>query len=84
MKRMPFPAEAIKQKLRRVDFTPWVFAIVIAFGMGYMAYQFDAEADREDAAALSSQEFVAQVICGKGKVVVWINDTQHDCIKETK
>lgn len=62
--------------------TYWILALVITLGVGHIAAQASTEADLEDAAALSSRDFVAQVICGKGKVAVWISDTQHDCLKE--
>ena len=65
-----------------MKFTPWILALLITLGMGHFAARANAEADQEDAAALTSREFVAQVICGKGKVAVWFSDTQHDCLKE--
>lgn len=66
-----------------MKFTPWIIALLITLGLGHLAAQADsAQADREDAAALSSREFVAQVICGPGKTAVWADDKTLTCLKE--
>ena len=65
-----------------MNLTNWIFAIAITLGVGAIAAQADAEADREDAAALSSREFAGQALCGKGKTAVWADDKEMDCLKE--
>lgn len=60
----------------------WIFAIAITLGVGAIAAQADAEADQEDAAALSSREFAGQAVCGPGKTAVWRSNYEHDCLKE--
>lgn len=65
-----------------MNLTNWIFAIAITLGVGAIAAQADAEADREDAAALSSREFAGQALCGKGKTAVWTDDKEMDCFKE--
>lgn len=62
--------------------TYWILALLMTLGVGHIAAKGSAEADLEDAAALSSREFVAQVICGPGKTAVWRNNYEHDCFKE--
>lgn len=65
-----------------MNLTNWIFAIAITLGVGAIAAQADAEADREDAAALSSHEFAGQALCGKNAVAVWTDDKSMDCFKE--
>ena len=62
--------------------TYWILALVITLGVGHFAAWADAEADIEDAAALSSREFAGQVLCGKNAVAVWTDDKEMDCFKE--
>lgn len=64
-----------------MKFTPWIFALVITLGVGTMAAQADAEADLEDAAALSSREFAGQALCGPHATAVWTDDKSLDCLK---
>lgn len=66
-----------------MKFTPWIIALLITLGLGHLAAQADsAQADLEDAAALSSREFAGQVMCGKNAVAVWTDDKSMDCFKE--
>ena len=66
-----------------MNLTPWIFGLVITLGMGTIAAQADsAQADREDAAALSSREFAGQAMCGKGAAAVWSSNYEMDCLKE--
>lgn len=65
-----------------MNLTNWIFAIAITLGMGHFAALASAEADQEDAAALSSREFAGQALCGKGKTAVWTGDKEMDCFKE--
>lgn len=65
-----------------MKFTPWIPALLITLGMGHFAARANAEADQEDAAALSSREFAGQAVCGPGKTAVWRNNYEHDCLKE--
>lgn len=65
-----------------MKFTPWILALLITLGVGHIAARANAEADQEDAAALSSREFAGQVLCGKGKTAVWTDDKEMDCFKE--
>ena len=67
-----------------MKFTPWILALLIALAMGHFAARADAEANLEDAAALSSREFAGQAVCGPGKVAVWLDEKEHECLKETK
>ena len=63
--------------------TYWISALLLAMALGHWAaVEAGVQADQEDAAALSSREFVAQVICGPGKTAVWRNNYEHDCLKE--
>lgn len=62
--------------------TYWILALVITLGVGHIAAQASAQADEEDAAALSSREFAGQALCGKGKTAVWTDDKEMDCFKE--
>lgn len=65
-----------------MKFIPWILALLITLGMGHFAARASAEADQEDAAALSSREFAGQALCGKGKTAVWADDKEMDCFKE--
>ncbi|MBS7777661.1 hypothetical protein [Acidovorax sp. CCYZU-2555] len=67
---------------RSMKFIPWILALLITLGMGHFAARANAEADQEDAAALSSREFAGQVLCGKNAVAVWTDDKSMDCFKE--
>lgn len=67
---------------RSMKFIPWILALLITLGMGHFAARASAEADQEDAAALSSREFAGQALCGKGKTAVWADDKEMDCLKE--
>lgn len=62
--------------------TYWILALLITLGVGHIAAQASAQADEEDAAALSSREFAGQALCGKGKTAVWTDDKEMDCFKE--
>ena len=62
--------------------TYWILALVITLGVGHIAAQASAQADEEDAAALSSREFAGQALCGKGKTAVGTADKEMDCVKE--
>lgn len=61
----------------------WLIAMTLTLSVGAYAV-YEAEAEQQDAAALSSRDFAAQVICGPGKVAVWIDDKEHECLKEIK
>lgn len=67
-----------------MNLTNWIFAIAITLGVGAIAAQADAEADREDAAALSSRELAGQAMCGPRATPVWADDKTLECLKETK
>lgn len=60
----------------------WIFALLMTLGVGHIAAKGSAEADQEDAAALSSREFAGQALCGKGKTAVWTDDKTLTCLKE--
>ena len=65
-----------------MKFTPWIIALLITLGLGHLAAQADsAQADREDAAALSSREFAGQAVCGTGKTAVWADDKTLTCLR---
>lgn len=63
--------------------TPWILALLITLGLGHFAARADAEADQEDAAALSSREFAAQAVCGPRATPVWTDDKSLECFKES-
>lgn len=62
----------------------WIFAALITLGVGAIAARGSAEADREDAAALSSREFVGQEICGPHATPAWTDDQILECWKELR
>lgn len=65
-----------------MKFTPWILALLITLGMGHFAARANAEADQEDAAALSSREFAGQALCGPRATPVWTDDKTLECLKE--
>ena len=65
-----------------MKFTPWIIALLITLGLGHFAARADAEADQEDAAALSSREFAGQALCGPRATPVWADDKTLECLKE--
>ncbi len=67
---------------RSMKFIPWILALLITLGMGHFAARASAEADQEDAAALSSREFAGQAVCGPRATAVWTDDKALECFKE--
>lgn len=65
-----------------MKFTYWFLALIITLGVGHIAAQASVEADREDAAALSSREFAGQAMCGPRATPVWTDDKSLECLKE--
>lgn len=66
-----------------MKFTPWIIALLITLGLGHLAAQADsAQADLEDAAALTSREFAGQAVCGPRATPVWADDKTLECLKE--
>lgn len=65
-----------------MKFTPWILALLITLGVGHIAARASAEADQEDAAALSSREFAGQAVCGPRATPVWADDKTLECLKE--
>lgn len=64
-----------------MNLTPWILALVITLGVGAIAAQASTEADREDAAALSSREFAGQAMCGPRATPVWTDDKSLECLR---
>ena len=60
----------------------WILALLMTLGVGHIAAKGSAEADEEDAAALSSREFAGQAVCGPRATPVWADDKTLECLKE--
>ena len=60
----------------------WTVALVVTVAMGTAAAYYDAEAtsDAQDAEALASRAFAAQVVCGTGSTAVWLDDKTLQCL----
>lgn len=61
----------------------WIAAVVLTLGLGVMAADgFDeAEADRQDAEALSSREWAGLVQCGPHATADWLDDKTMRCLE---
>ena len=60
----------------------WIAAIVMTLGVGAVAgSDVEAEADREDAAALASREWAGQQVCGPNKTPEWLDDKTLRCLR---
>ena len=62
--------------------TTWLVAMAVTVAMGAAAahYDADATADAQDAEALASRAFAAQVVCGTGSTAVWLDDKTLQCL----
>lgn len=61
----------------------WIAAMLLALGLGHMASNAydEAEADRQDAEALSSREWAGLVQCGPHATADWLDDKTMRCLE---
>lgn len=61
----------------------WIAACALAVALGAVAAaDTEAQADREDAEALSSREWAGRQVCGPNKTPEWLDDKTLRCLKE--
>lgn len=60
----------------------WIIAAVLTLGMGALAgHDAEPEADRQDAEALASREWVGQQVCGPHATPEWLDDKTLHCLR---
>ncbi|GKS91182.1 hypothetical protein [Acidovorax sp. SUPP2539] len=64
----------------------WLAASVLTLGVGALAGNghAEAEADREDEAALHSRAWAAQRACGPGREAEWLDDKSMRCLRRVE